>query len=157
MKADRFIKTFTPFLLILFLACTVSFIMLLINGVRPGAYVKDVADVDAVDSPAYLSPTVDFGEYYVNNVIYLCDSTLSGMKDEDVLRYGSETRQIWTGTDGDLNLSKSTTKTEIIFPDNGETTYIADALKQKRPDYLIVSIGINNGVRYCTEEQFKTY
>ncbi len=141
---------------ILAVVCAVSLVMLCINGPRPMLF-DGGEDKDSVDSPSYLGKTPDYGEFYVNNIIYLCDSTLAKMRDSDVLRDGAETRQIWTGSDGDLPLSKATTKTEIILPETDSGAYISEAAERNRPQYLIIALGMNNGVRYCTEEQFKSY
>lgn len=157
MKIDKLIKVLTPILFILVIACIVALVMLMINGPRPMLYGYDESLEDRIDSPAYLPPTPDYGEYYVNEIVYLCDTTLSGMAEAEVLRYGKDTCQIWTGTDGDMPLSASSVKTEILFPESGETIYIPDAAAKKLPQYVVIALGINNGVRYCTEEQFKTY
>lgn len=156
MKLKRIIKIITPFLSILAVACAVSLVMLCINGPRPMLFSRG-ADSDAVDSTAYLAKTPDYGEFYVNDIIYLCDSTMSGIRDCELLRDGAETRQIWTGSDGDLPLSKATTKTEIILPETNSGAYIAEAAERNKPQYMIIALGISNGVRYCTEEQFKSY
>ena len=156
MKFNRIIKIITPILLILAVACGVSLVMLCINGPRAMLFAYEY-DTDKVDSPAYLGSTVDYGEFYVNDVVYLCDSVMAQIINENLLRGGTETRQIWTGEDGDLPLSKNITKTEIILPEIGEGAYIAEAAERNRPKYLIIALGISNGVRYCTEEQFKSY
>ena len=34
---------------------------------------------------------------------------------------------------------------------------IADAIEQYKPQYIIIAVGLENGVSHCTEEKFKEY
>ena len=156
LKPDKKTVIFSTVFMILSVACFVSCITLCIRGPRP-IFVKEDTPKDTVSSSACLTSTPDYGEYYVNDVIYLADTAFSGIKDAEVLRYGSETLQLWSGSDGDVSLDAKIASAQIIFPENGKEIYIKDALEAKKPDYLIISLGISNGVPFCTEEKFKSY
>ncbi len=157
LKFNLFSRIATATISILIIACAVSLVTLSIRGVRPELKQPILEKSDSVDSPAALKTTPDYGQFYVDSIIFLGDTTVSDMRTKGVLSDGEETRQIWTDADGHLPLASSIDKTEIAFPEGENDMYIADAAAQKRPQYLLITVGIENGVRYCTEEQFKAY
>jgi lysophospholipase L1-like esterase len=65
--------------------------------------------------------------------------------------------QIWTGESGDLSLDYSIDTATVVNPRDGSSLTIKTALERMQPDYLIITLGLNNGVSYCTEEKFKEY
>lgn len=107
-----------------------------------------------------LSKTEDLGEEYLKKIIFFGESTTYGLQ-----RYGLlPDRQVWTGatcTDGlvksagTLSLSPSIDKTRILYPDTGEAITIAEALCRKNPEYLVITLGLNNGASYYSEDEFK--
>lgn len=107
-----------------------------------------------------LKETVDLGQEYIDKIVFLGESTTYGLQ-----RYGLlPDRQVWTGatyTDGrvksagTLSLSPSIDKTRIFYPDTGEALTIGEALCRKQPDYLIITLGLNNGASYYSEDEFK--
>ena len=142
---------------LILIACAVSTVMLLINGSKPDIFSPPKDADDPHVTSATLSETVDYGQNYVNNIIFIGDTTIAKMVELDVLSYGSDTKQVWTGEDRDLALDFSIDKTAIVFPETGKALSIPDAAKEKKPDYLIITLGISNGVGFCTEENFKAY
>lgn len=140
-------------------ACLVAFITLLIGGIKPGVFLgKSAAQADdptALESR--LQATPDYGDHYVNSMIFLCDRTLSPIAETTLLKGGNETLQVWSGESGDLSLDYSIDTATVIFPEDGASVAIRTALERKKPDFLLITLGLNNGVSYCTEEKFKEY
>ena len=107
-----------------------------------------------------LPQTSDLGEDYIEKIIFLGESTTYGLQ-----RYGLlPDCQVWTGatcadgrvkTAGTLSLSPSIDKTRILYPDTGEAITVGEALRRKKPEYLIITLGLNNGASYYSEDEFK--
>ena len=144
-------------ILILLAACTVALVTFGIRGVRPELKQQTTESSDALKSHAVLKETPDYGQNYINTIIFLGDSTISHMREAGVLYEGESTTQIWTDADGTLALDAKIDKTELYLPASDRTVYVTDAAAELKPDYLLITVGLENGVRYCTEEQFKDY
>lgn len=144
-------------ILILLAACTVALVTFGIRGVRPELKQPTSEGNEELKSPAALKETADYGEGYVNSIIFLGDSTISHMREAGVLYEGESTTQIWTDSDGRLPLDAKTHKTELYLPASERTVYVTDAAAELKPDYLVITVGLENGVRYCTKAQFKDY
>ena len=56
---------------------------------------------------------------------------------------------------GTLSLSPSITSTRIFYPSTGEALTVSEALLRKEPEILIITLGLNNGASYYTEDTFK--
>ncbi len=155
-KLDLMGRAVSSLLAILITACAVSLVTLGIRGVRPELKQAQSNPSDTASSVT-LQSTTDYGQYYLDNMIFLCDGTLSHMRNEGALKEGETVKTLWTAVDGSLPLSSSIDRTEIVLPHSGEEVYIADATARLKPEYMLISLGSENGVRYCTEEQFKSY
>ena len=155
-KLDLTGRIVSSSLAILLVACTVSLVTLGIRGVRPELKQASTKD-DPSSSSAVLKKSPDFGAYYLNSIVYLGDTTISHMSSDGALSEGEEAKQIWSGADGSLPLAKGIEKSGIILPQSGTEIGITDALDKIKPDYLLITLGAENGARYCTEEQFKSY
>ena len=148
---------FTSAIAILLCACALSLITFGIQGVRPELKSQKAEKTPLASSYAVLGETPDYGRFYTDTIIFLCDTTLSPMKDEISISGDEGTLQIWTDIDGSLPLASNINKTEIVIPTLEKSAYVADAVAEIKPQYLLISVGQENGVRYCTEEQFKSY
>lgn len=165
-KLNSFIISFFV-LLALFALLVALFIMfpLFDNG---DYYIKetDTPSVDALadDNGNMLRATEDYGQEYIDKIIFLGESTTYGLQRYGVLSGGTDTRQVWTGammsggktvSAGTLSLSPSIAQAKIYYPDTGEALTVAQALRQKKPEYMIITLGLNNGVSYYNEYEFK--
>lgn len=103
-------------------------------------------------SKAILPPSEDMGQEYIDRMIFLCDSTLYGLKWYGLLKDGGETRQIWTGETGTLTLGYQST-VKIVYPEDGAMRTIREAVELKKPEYLIITLGIN-GISFMDEDYF---
>lgn len=106
------------------------------------------------ESSAILGETADMGQEYVNDIIFLGDSTTYAMIPYAVLAEGKETKQVWTPVNGTLTLDQAVKK-KIKYPETGEEITVAEAAAAKLPKYLVITLGVN-GVSFMNEEQFIT-
>ena len=140
-------------------ACLVAFITLLVGGIKPGVFSDSTQTTDndpsALDSR--LTSTPDYGDHYVNSMIFLCDNTLSPIAETSLLKGGADTLQVWTGESGNLSLDFSIDTATVVFPEDGASLTLKSAFERKNPDYVVITIGLSNGVSYCTEEKFAEY
>ncbi len=90
---------------------------------------------------------------YIDKLIFFGDSTTYGMRHYKV--FGEvNTPQVWTPSSGTLALFRATTD-KIYYPDEDTELSLADICAAKRPDYLIITLGIN-GISSMKEEYFKS-
>lgn len=106
---------------------------------------------------ALLAATSDYGQDYVDRLTFVGDSTTHGMKSQHyhVLSGGTGTKQVWTSSTGTLSLDLDINKKTIVYPETGAEMTIAEAAALKKPEYLVVTLGINYGVPYLDETKFK--
>ncbi len=107
-----------------------------------------------------LIETKNLGQEYIDKITFLGESTTYGFE-----RYGLlDASKVWTGataqngiikTAGTLSLSPSIDKTRIYHSPSGEAITIGEAVCRDRPEILIITLGLNNGVSYYSEEEFK--
>ena len=90
---------------------------------------------------------------YVDRLVFYGDSTTHGMKAYKV--FGSrDTKQVWTPTSGTLALFRAAT--DLVWDPNSQSELsLADLCKSVKPEYLIVTLGVN-GVAMMDETWFKT-
>lgn len=171
-------KKLNSFILSIFTISLLSFVLLplflCLGKIREGTQLqKEVAanrgslsdvsvDIDAGD--CVLTETDDMGDEYIKKMIFLGESTTYGLQRYGVLPEGQGTKQVWTGATcigetvrsaGTLSLSPTIAKTRIYYPDTGSALTIPDAIGQKQPEYLVVTLGLNNGASYYSEDEFK--
>lgn len=114
-------------------------------------------DFDISNSDATLKSTPDYGQNYINNLIFLGDFTSQNMVASGVLHNGMDSNQVWTGKDGTLSLDYNIDKATIILPETDEEILLTQALKLKKPRFLVITLGLENGVPYCDKEAFCEY
>ena len=103
-----------------------------------------------------LAPTEDAGQEYIDKMVFLGDSTTYGLRYYDVL----PNYQVWTPSSGTLSLFNVPIETiEYFAPgttENPQNLSIADCAATGKPEYLVITLGIN-GVAWLDETQFKQY
>ena len=82
-------------------------------------------------------------------MVFIGDSTTYGLKAYEVL----DASQVWTPSSGTLALFNQSIAT-IVYPPTGEEIPITDAVGRAKPDYVVLTIGVN-GVSMMDEQQFK--
>ena len=106
-------------------------------------------------SAALLGETEDAGQAYIDRLTFLGDSTTNGLKEDGVLSGGTATTQVWTPASGTLTLYLWNAAS-IVYPETGAEMTIADAVETKKPEYLVITLGVN-GVAELEEDAFKIY
>lgn len=101
-----------------------------------------------------LSQTTDAGQDYIDKMIFLGDSTTNGLRAYSMLSGGRQTLQVWTPYSGTLALFNVSFAT-IVYPDTGEEITIKEAVSRKKPEYLVITLGVN-GVSMMKEDHFKS-
>ena len=122
------------------------------------------ADIGVSNKNIILGETSDYGQEYIDRIIFLGESTTYGLQSYGVLKDGVNTTQVWTGATtkygktvsaGTMSLSPAIVNTKIFFPDTQTAMTIKEALEIKNPEYLIITLGLNNGASYYSEKEFK--
>ena len=106
----------------------------IIAAVCLATLIKKDKDFNISESEATLKSTPDYGQNYINNLIFLGDFTSQNMVSSGVLENGVDTNQVWTGKDGTLKLDYNIDKATIILPETDEEMLLAQALKTKNED-----------------------
>lgn len=101
---------------------------------------------------AELTETADAGQEYIDKLTFLGDSTTYGLEYYGVLSDKEDTTQVWTPASGTLTLSNQSFAT-IVYPETGEEITIVDAVTAKKPEYLVITLGVN-GVSFMAEDYF---
>ena len=157
LHQNKALKPLIMAMIIALVTCAVLLVLLLINGFKDNVFSQKTGNEDANALPSRLLKTPDYGQFYIDNLIFLGDKTIVPMRDLAVLRDGIDTKQIWTGEKNSLTLDYSSSVATIFFPESGEAVSLSEAFQRKRPDYIVITLGFENGVAYCTEEKFKEY
>lgn len=105
-------------------------------------------------SSAILPPSSDAGQEYIDGITFLGDSTSYGFIFYGSLSGGKDTKQVWTGFRGTMTLSYQST-VGIKDPTDGSEKTIRQCVEQYKPEYMIITLGLN-GVSFMDEEYFKT-
>ena len=108
-------------------------------------------------SPVRLEQTEDYGQEYLDKIIFVGDSTTYGLKHYSMLSGGKNTKQVWVPASGTYSLNALVTTYKIVYPETGEEMTVAEAAALAKPEYMIITLGINYGVPYCGETEFKKY
>jgi lysophospholipase L1-like esterase len=103
-------------------------------------------------SPALLRGTADMGQEYIDSITFLGDSTTYGLKAYAVLTDGKKTKQVWTPSNGTLTLSYQGF-VDIWYPDDDVEISIRDAVDRKKPERMIITLGVN-GIAFMDKDYF---
>ncbi len=96
----------------------------------------------------------DAGQAYVDKLVFLGDSTTYGLRAYKMLSGGKQTTQVWTPTSGTLTLSQ-VSFAKIVYPETNTEVTIKEAVTAKKPEYLVITLGVN-GVSFMDEKYFKS-
>ena len=85
---------------------------------------------------------------FISTLTFLGDSTTAHMQN----RARVEPWQVWAAKNRYLNLSSRITYEKIVCPSNGQEMTIAEVAATERPQYLVVTLGVDYGVYYYRDE-----
>ncbi len=163
MKKQKFNK-YSGFLstaiLLIAAACLIAIITLCVSGARPDIWNNGppASENTAQDGrSSRLERTPDYGQNYIDSIIFVGDTTISALAESGALDADTGRLQVWSGAYKSLPLDYSIDKSEIIYPETNDGLTVAEAAALKMPEYIIITVGAENGVAYCGEEKFKSY
>ena len=137
----------------LLILCIAGFVLLCLYSPNTSVLTKNEAPPKDSNS-SELKKTFDYGEGYLKSIIFICDKTMAPISDSvEILN----SDQIWTGIEGTLTLDRGLSTASVLIPDEQSELPIPDAVERTKPQYVIITVGLENGVNHCTEEKFKEY
>ena len=86
-------------------------------------------------------------ENYIDSIIFLGESTTYHLKSRGVLSGGTQTKQVWAPKSGTLMLDFSTDNCRIVYPETGEEIDISEAMRRKKPKYIMLTFGLNGATK----------
>lgn len=101
--------------------------------------------------PVELAETEDMGQEYLDKIVFLGDSTTNGLASYGLIPEG----RVWTPQNGTLSIFRWDVD-QISLRDDGVTMFMDEALALKKPEYLLVTLGVN-GVSLLGEEDFTSF
>ncbi len=102
-----------------------------------------------------LTETPDAGIAYQDSLIFVGDSLTAHFRSRGVLTGGGDTKQVWCPESNTLNLNSEVVNAKIVYPGTGENMTIAAAAGRAKPAIMVINLGINWGVSYLSETDFK--
>ena len=106
-------------------------------------------------SSARLDKTYEYSDTYVDFIVFYGDSTMADIKGQGLLKNDDF---ILTGAYGETPLDLNTANAETDRRDaDGDPQSIVLAVSDMKPQYLLITVGIENGVAHCSEQVFKQY
>jgi len=109
---------------------------------------------------AILRETEDAGEAYLDRFVFFGESTTYHLKSRGVLSGGTDTKQVWGPDNGTVNLDGTVTTLRIRYPETGEYLTVAEAAARKRPEFLVLTFGLNGApqkLRHGKEAYLSAY
>ena len=135
------------FILCLVLGATLGILKLTSRGTADGGESDDTSDSDtavSVDPQAVmLDATADAGMAYIDRMIFFGESTTAHLRARGVLSDGKDTKQVWADASGTKRLSSKLTSETVVYPPTGESLTISQACALEKPDYIVLSFGLN--------------
>ena len=122
----------------------------------PASPTEPVTPTDNGSASVVLGETEDMGREYLDKFVFLGDSTTYGLGVYYDLGYTDlvPPSQVWTPANGTLTLSQWSFSA-IVYPDTGTELLIPEAVETKKPEYMLITLGVN-GVSFMDEEYFKS-
>ena len=121
---------------------------------EPDAPAAEPAVPAVAASSSRLGETEDAGREYLDKLVFLGDSTTYGIGyyyDRGFPELVPPS-QVWTPASGTLTLSYYATSA-IVYPETGEELFIREAVERAKPEYLVITLGVN-GISFMDEEWF---
>ncbi|MBE6667531.1 MAG: hypothetical protein E7607_04380 [Ruminococcaceae bacterium] len=101
----------------------------------------------AAEASCILGETEDMGSGYIDSFVFFGESTTYHLKSRGVLSGGSSTKQVLGNSSGTAMLNSETSNIGVICPHTGETVSISEAVRRLKPEYMLLSFGLNGAVR----------
>ncbi len=89
----------------------------------------------------------DMGKEYIDSFLFFGESTTYHLKSRGVLSGGTNTLQVLGDRSGTAILDTLTHKMNVVYPETGELMPIYDAVRLKKPRYMLLCFGLNGAVQ----------
>jgi len=125
-----------------------------VETAAPAASASPLTEPTAAPASTRLAETPDAGREYLDQFVFLGDSTTYGIG----VYYGygytelCPSNQVWTPASGTLTLSYYNIAT-VVYPETGEELTIVDAVSRAKPKIMMITLGVN-GISFMDEEWF---
>ncbi len=106
-----------------------------------------ISQSQSTDMGTSAKDTLAMEQGYIDSFIFLGESTTYHMINRGVLPGGKNTTQVWGTVSGTLNLDTSISSARIIYPETKEKMTIAEAIAKKKPEYIVLTFGLNGAVQ----------
>ena len=103
-----------------------------------------------------LGESPDAGMAYIDRMIFFGESTTAHLRARGVLSGGTETQQVWQNDSGTMRLSSRITSELISYPPTGNSVTIAQACAAEKPDYVVLSFGLNGLTSFAANDAGKS-
>lgn len=90
---------------------------------------------------------------YIEKLVFVGDANTYGLKYYNMLSGGSATKQVWVPKSGTLAM-EDLSEALIYYPDTGEELSIPQAAELKKPEYIVLTVGMG-GIENAEESSFK--
>ncbi len=148
----------------LMVICLVASLTLgLMALLRPDAPAEDVPEKDGPNDPAgtvpdaptakpgdgnfaddrLLGQTADAGMSYIDEMIFVGESTTAHFRRSGALTGGTLTKQVWSNELNTMMLDLNIVQKSIIYPETGKEMTIPAAVALEKPKYIVLSFGVN--------------
>lgn len=91
--------------------------------------------------------TEDAGDAYLEKMIFFGESTTAHLR----ARGGLAPSCVWCDNSGTKTLTSKLTSEPIVYPRTGELLTLAEACRQERPAYMVLSFGLNGIMGFVAE------
>ena len=90
---------------------------------------------------------------FIDDIIFLGESTTYHLKNRGVLSGGKNTKQVWGPKSGTLMLDPTITECRIIYPDTNEEISLEEAIRKKQPKIMLLTFGLNGATGFIKRGQ----
>ncbi len=156
---DPLYRVLIPAILILLAICLIAGAALIIrtlNSSEPSELPPPNNDLEAppddTEAPSdrptgaasvLLGPTADAGQSYIDSMIFVGESTTAHLRHREVLTGGKNTHQVWAHVSNTMMLDLTIEQKTIVYPKTGQSMTIAAAAAIEKPQYMVLSFGVN--------------
>lgn len=115
----------------------------------PGGSAPETAAPDGTQIPTTLAETEDYGQEYIDKIVFIGDSTTNGLAFFGLI----PEERVWVPESKTFTLGRQNVD-GVVLTDLGETMLVKDAVALKKPEYVVLTMGVN-GIKIFGEEDYK--
>ena len=90
-----------------------------------------------------LGPTADVGMSYIDQMIFVGESTTAHFRRSGALTGGTTTKQVWSNELNTMMLDLTILQKTIVYPETKQDMTIPAAAATHQPRYMVLSFGVN--------------